>query len=140
MGNGGTWLIVSKLANGAIYCIKALYIVTLTIILAVILFSCSDYFGAKHFRLPNVALLIAGIICIAGMIWTGKYVSRYLSGSIGIRTATIILFFVQVYVAVNILFTTRTWDAWIVYHNAVWHNIETDRAFFLGHGQDGLFM
>ena len=90
------------------------------IIILNLFFSYANYSCKKEFLLPNIVLLLFGLL-FAGLM-TGICAKlnkfRKIDKIISIDILSVSLFLIQAYVFYNIQFHTTQWDQWSVYWNA----------------------
>ena len=80
-------------------------------------FSYTNYSCKKTFILPNILLLILGLLLMSLMIGLiSKFSNIWKIPSI--NKLSIVLYLIQAYVFYNIQFHTELWDQWSVYWNA----------------------
>lgn len=80
-------------------------------------FSYTNYSCKKIFILPNILLLVLGLLLMSLMLGFFCKISR--SWKIpSINKLSVVLFLIQAYVFYNVQFHTNQWDQWKVYWNA----------------------
>lgn len=80
-------------------------------------FSYTNYSCKKTFILPNILLLILGLLLMSLMIGLISKFSRSWKTP-SINKLSVVLFLIQAYVFYNVQFHTNGWDPWEVYWNA----------------------